>query len=125
MHHHTLRFAGRGGACAIRLMVASTARERMRGLLGRAPLQAAEGMLLLSCRMIHTIGMGYPLDLIYLDRYGRVLKVTEALPPLRMDGHWRARHVLEMAAGEAARCEIASGIILPLALIGQSVHVSP
>lgn len=110
MHHHLLHT----DAGAIDVMVAASARERMRGLLGRAPLRAREGMLLLSCRMIHTIGMQYPLDLVYLARDGRVLKVTAALAPRRMDGHWRARHVLEMAAGEAARCRIAPGVTLAL-----------
>lgn len=110
MHHHLLRT----DAGDIDVMVAASAGERMRGLLGRAPLQASEGMLLLSCRMIHTIGMRYPLDLVYLARDGRVLKVTAALAPRRMDGHWRARHVLEMAGGEAARCRIVPGVTLPL-----------
>lgn len=118
MHHHVLRIDTGDASCDLKLMVAATARERLRGLLGRAPLQAFEGMLLLSCRLIHTIGMRYPLDLVYLARDGRVLKVTPALAPSRMDGHWRARHVLEMAAGEAARCRIAPGVTLPLASLG-------
>lgn len=120
MHHHVLRIDGGD----LQLMVASTAPERMRGLLGRAPLQGREGMLLLSCRLIHTFGMGYPLDLVYLARDGRVLKVTAALAPRRMDGHWRARHVLEMAAGEAARCRIVPGMVLPLAQIGHASAVA-
>jgi uncharacterized membrane protein (UPF0127 family) len=107
-----------GGACgprSIRLMVASSMLERMRGLLGRPDLQAAEGMLLQSCRLIHTFGMRYPIDLVYLDRKGRVLKVTPALPARRMDGAWRAHSVLEMAAGEAGRCGIVPGLELPIA----------
>jgi uncharacterized membrane protein (UPF0127 family) len=119
MHHTTLRFAGNTGPQAIELRVASSALERMRGLLGCAPLQAAEGMLLLSCRLIHTVGMDYPLDLVYLARDGRVLKVTAKLPARRMDGHWRAHSVLEMAAGEAARCGIVAGMQLPLGSLGQ------
>lgn len=120
MHHYTLRFTGNTGPQSLELLVAASALERMRGLLGRAPLKAAEGMLLLSCRLIHTIGMGYPLDLVYLARDGRVLKVTAALAARRMDGHWRAHSVLEMAAGEAARCGIAAGVQLPLQRIGQA-----
>lgn len=121
MDYHTLRFDGRSGPREIELQVATSTRERMRGLLGRAPLQTAQGMLLLSCRLIHTIGMGYPLDLVYLARDGRVLKVTAGLPARRMDGHWRARSVLEMASGEAERCGITVGVRLPLECIGQPV----
>ena len=119
MQRHTLRFFGQHGPRAIELLIASTAPERMRGLLGRAPLQAGEGMLLVSCRLIHTFGMGYPLDLVYLARDGHVLKVTAALPKRRMDGHWRAHSVLEMAAGQAQHCGIARGVQLPLESIGR------
>ena len=114
---HILRFDLGGGPRAIELMVAATARERMRGLLGRRPLQGFEAMLLRSCRLIHTIGMGYPLDLVYLRRDGTVLKVTESLPARRIDGHWRAHSVLEMAGGAAARCGIEVGAKLPLAQV--------
>ncbi len=118
MHHTTLRIASNRGTHVIDVMVACTARERMRGLLGRQPLRASEGMLLLSCRLVHTIGMSYPLDLVYLAPGGRVLKVTAALAPYRMDGHWRAHHVLELAAGAAARLQIVTGSALPIGLIG-------
>ena len=114
MHHYTLSFTGAAGPQAVEVQVATTARERMRGLLGRAPLQAAQGMLLLSCRLTHTFGMTYPLDLVYLARDGRVLKVTSALAVRRMDGHWRAHSVLEMAAGQAGACGIVAGLHLPL-----------
>jgi uncharacterized membrane protein (UPF0127 family) len=115
MRRHTLRFETARGPQALDILIAATARERMRGLLGRAPLQAFEAMLLRSCRLIHTVGMGYPLDLVYLRRDGTVLKVTAALPARRIDGHWRAHSVLEMAAGMAARCGIRAGERLPLA----------
>lgn len=114
MRHTTLRIADSRGTHLIEVMVASTTLERMRGLLGRPPLRASEGMLLLSCRLVHTIGMGYPLDLVYLASDGRVLKVTAALAPYGMDGHWHARHILEMAAGAAERYQITTDLILPL-----------
>ncbi|QJE02824.1 DUF192 domain-containing protein [Massilia forsythiae] len=113
MDIYTIDFSGEAGLRRIKLAVASTPLERMRGLLGRPRLEPGEGMLLQSCRLIHTVGMGYPLDLIYLDRAGLVLKVTTDLPAFRMDGHWRAHSVLEMAAGEAEVCGICQGVRLP------------
>ena len=109
MQRQTVRFELGCGPQALDVMVAATPLERMQGLLGRAPLQAFEAMLLRSCRLVHTIGMGYPLDLVYLKRDGTVLKVTQALPARRIDGHWRAHSVLEMAAGMAATCGIRRG----------------
>lgn len=113
MDIYTIEFSGEAGLRRIKLAVASTPLERMRGLLGRPRLEPGEGMLLQSCRLIHTVGMRYPLDLVYLDRAGLVLKVTTDLPAFRMDGHWRAHSVLEMATGEAAVCGISPGVRLP------------
>lgn len=96
------------------LMVATSTLERMRGLLGRAALGPREGMLLPKCGMIHTFGMAYPIDVVYLDRRNRVLKVSPALAPRRMDGHWRARTVLELAAGTAQACGIYPDCVLAL-----------
>ncbi|UUZ50470.1 DUF192 domain-containing protein [Massilia sp. B-10] len=83
------------------MFVAGSMLERMRGLLGREALRQREGMLLQSCRLIHTYGMRYPIDVVYLSRGGKVIKVTEALVPRRMSGALRADSVLEMAVGSA------------------------
>ncbi|MRW90362.1 DUF192 domain-containing protein [Duganella sp. FT80W] len=107
---HALRF----DTHAIDVMVAASAPARMRGLLARPPLQAGQGMLIRPCNLIHTIGMAYAIDVVFLRRDGLVLKVASAVPPLRFRGHWRAHCVLELAAGEAARCAIVPGITLPI-----------
>lgn len=111
MRHLTLDIPG---GALLHLMMAASTLERMRGLLGRAPLGPREGMLLPHCGMIHTFGMHYPIDVVYLDREYRVLKVSEALAPLRMGFHLRARSVLELAAGSAAACGIRAGSVLAL-----------
>lgn len=114
MRRLTLELPGGGKAHRLELMMATSTFERMRGLLGRAALGPREGMLLPHCGMIHTFGMAYPIDVVYLDKRNRVLKVSPALRPRRMDGHWRARTVLELAAGSAAACGIAPGCALAL-----------
>jgi uncharacterized membrane protein (UPF0127 family) len=114
MHHYSLPFTGPRGPRTLRVSVAGSMFERMRGLLARPALQEGEGMLLPSCRLIHTFGMRYPIDVVYLGQGGRVLKVTAALAPRRMGGHLRARGVLELAAGAAQRCGIVPGLRLPL-----------
>ena len=114
MRYLTLDVPGAQPSQRLELMMATSTLERMRGLLGRTALGPAQGMLLPHCGMIHTFGMGYPIDVVYLDRRNRVLKVSPALAPRRMDGHWRARTVLELAAGSAAACGIAPGLTLAL-----------
>lgn len=99
---------GKTQASLQRVFVAETARERARGLLGRAPLKPGEGMYLSPCRAVHTFGMRYPIDLVYLDRSGRVCKLVEALKPWRFSGSLKARGTLELSAGEIRRLGLAT-----------------
>ena len=96
------------------VMVASSPLARMRGLLARPALRGGQAMLIRPCNMIHTVGMAYPIDVVFLRRDGLVLRVAEAVAPRRMRSHWRAHCVLELAAGEAQRCAIGPGLTLPI-----------
>lgn len=77
---------------------------RMRGLLGRRSLPAGEGMLLQPAPSIHTAFMRFPIDVVFMDGTLRVLKIVERMEPWRAASAHRAWAVLEMAAGEVARC---------------------
>lgn len=82
---------------------------RLRGLLGRT-LQEEGGMLLTPCSAIHTIGMGYAIDALYLDRQGRVLRIDESIEPGRIMPQQRgAKHVLELPDGSAKRRSLSAG----------------
>lgn len=74
--------------------------SRLRGLLGRTPLRPhAQALWLVPCGGIHTLGMRYALDVVFLDRAGRVLDWHEALVPWRMRQCRGARQTVELAAG--------------------------
>lgn len=82
---------------------------RLRGLLGRS-LAETGGMLLTPCSAIHTIGMGYAIDALYLDRQGRVLRIDASIEPGRMMPQQRgAKHVLELPDGSAKRRSLSAG----------------
>jgi len=94
----------RGGATVLpRVWRAERWHQRLRGLLLRQPLQPGEGLLIEPCDSVHTLGMAYPLDLLFLDREGRVLGWREGLKPWR--GAWcrGARMTLEMPVGSLTR----------------------
>jgi uncharacterized membrane protein (UPF0127 family)/CheY-like chemotaxis protein len=90
-------------------VVAEHALSRMRGLLGRRQLPAGEGLLLEPAPAIHTAFMRFPIDVVFLDAYMRVIKVVEALPPWRSVAARHARAVLELTAGEAGRRGVTVG----------------
>ncbi len=86
-----------GGICA---WEAETAFERMRGLIGRNPPPPGEGLLIPRCNAIHTLFMRYPIDAVFFDRSGRVVKTVRGIRPWRFFvwGGWRAVKVLETAS---------------------------
>jgi len=74
--------------------------QRARGFLGRPEPKNGEGLLLNPCRAVHMIGMQYGLDVVFLDRQGRVLALYPRLGPGRRSSwHARARYAIELPAG--------------------------
>lgn len=100
-----------------RVSLALSARDRMRGLLGRRALEEGEGMLFPDCRMIHTFFMQMAIDAVFLDADGCVLDIAPRLAPWRLAFCRQpgGRHTLELAAGGAARQSIKIGGKLRLA----------
>jgi uncharacterized membrane protein (UPF0127 family) len=73
---------------------------RARGLLGRSRLERSEGLLIGPCRAVHTLGMGYPIDVAFLDEAGTVVATYPALEPNRRTAwHGEATWALELPAG--------------------------
>jgi uncharacterized membrane protein (UPF0127 family) len=93
-------------------LLAETALSRCRGLLGRSGLSSGEGMLLRPTSSVHTAFMRFAIDVVFLDRADRVLKVADDLGPWRMAGCRGARAALELPAGEARRRGLRPGVSL-------------
>ena len=83
-----------------RVAVADRWWQRTRGFLGRAEPVPGEGILLSPCRAVHMWGMGFALDVVFLDREGVVEAVYPALRPRGMTKfHRRAEYAVELPAG--------------------------
>jgi uncharacterized membrane protein (UPF0127 family) len=88
---------------------AATFLARLRGLLGRRGLADGEGLLIKPTSSIHTFFMRFALDVAFLDRDGRVVKLVPGLRPWRMTFARGARSALELATGEIARSGLRIG----------------
>jgi hypothetical protein len=92
------------------LELATSFWRRTVGLLGRRGLPPATGLLIRPCGSVHTFGMRFTIDAVYLDRDGRIVKVAPHLRPWRLSrGGRRAHATLELAAGEADRLGMTPG----------------
>ncbi len=77
---------------------ARTRRERLRGLAWRRR-PAPYALLIERCRSVHTFGMAWRLDLIWLDAEGCPVRVDQGVGPCRVKACRRARAVLEVPSG--------------------------
>jgi uncharacterized membrane protein (UPF0127 family) len=98
--------------------VADTAWRRLRGLLGHKALQPGEGLLLRGEKAIHTIGMGFAIDVLFLDREGCVKHQIPNMPPLRASRFVSASvDVLELPAGTILRTGTALNDLIELEFV--------
>jgi uncharacterized membrane protein (UPF0127 family) len=81
----------------------------MRGLLGCRSLDGGAGLLLRPASSIHTWFMRFPIDAVFLDADGTVVRIADDLRPWRAAGRRGARAVLELASGECGRRRVRTG----------------
>jgi uncharacterized protein len=84
-------------------------RARLVGLAGLSAPPSGLGLLLPGTRSAHTLGMRFDLDLVWLDRSGRVMRVDHRVGPARLRSCRRAAALLELPAGQAAEAELTVG----------------
>jgi uncharacterized protein len=90
--------------------IADTWWTRLRGLLGHAPLQPGEGLLLRGEKAIHMIGMTFAIDVVFLDSKGRVIHLIPVMKPLRLSPFVaEATDVLELPPNTIANTGTALG----------------
>jgi hypothetical protein len=97
---------------ASNIEVAGGGAKRAKGLLGRKGLASGEGMWIIPCESVHTIGMQFPIDLVYLDRQHRVKKVRSNVPPWRLSACLSAHSVIELAMGVVLTTQTVRGDLL-------------
>ena len=76
-------------------------KTRRRGLLGRAGLAEEAVLIIAPCDSVHTFFMRFPIDVVFADRQGKIVKISHNLPPWRVSLAFRAFATLEFAAGRA------------------------
>ncbi len=101
--------------------IADSGWERMKGLLGRSKEEfpAGKGLWLVPANSIHTIGMSFPIDVAYLDKAGRVIRLYHSLPPFRVAAiKFKTHSILELPAGTLAKTRTEVGDILEFRELG-------
>jgi uncharacterized membrane protein (UPF0127 family) len=93
--------------------VAVTAAQKVRGLLGRDCLEDGQGLIFKGCSSLHTFFMSFPIDIIFTDRNGKVLKAAPAVRPFKLvAAPLRAYYAIELPAGAIERSHTRAGDVL-------------
>lgn len=102
------------GRCIARhVHMACSFQSRCLGLLSRRAMRKEEGLLMVPGGSIHTLGMRFPIDVVFLNRQMRILALAEHVRPWRIRVAPRGTcRVLELAAGQIAAHRLAPGIYL-------------
>jgi uncharacterized membrane protein (UPF0127 family) len=82
---------------------ADTVPKRMVGYLNRKSIQEGEGLLIDRCFGVHTLGMRFSIDVLFLDKNYRVIRLVRALPPVRICFVPKAVYVIELPVGTIDR----------------------
>jgi uncharacterized protein len=88
---------------------ALTLRARLVGLLGRKQLGRDQALWIEPCQAIHTCGMRFSIDVVFIDRNGRIKRIDEFVRPWRLRWCNRSMAAVELAAGQANAARLAVG----------------
>ncbi len=109
---HVLVEPHTGVIVADRLLTAFASADRNKGLLGRDSLPERAAMIIAPCTAVHTFFMRFSIDIAFVAKDGRVLKVRGGVRPWRIAAALGAFAVIELPAGALQRAGIAAGATL-------------
>lgn len=95
---------------ADKVKVADTVISRFIGLLNRKSFEEGEGLLIVPCNSIHSFGMKFSFDAVFLDKSNKVRFVIKNMHPWKVSPViFNVNQVLELPAGTIERAEINIG----------------
>jgi uncharacterized protein len=100
--------------------------SRFRGLMFRRSLPPGGGIVLVPCGSVHMAFMWMALDVVYVDRDLRVVKLVSRLKPYRLSfGGRRAHAAIELPAGTLDGTAVAVGDALRVTPSAGAQHAEP
>lgn len=102
------------GAISREAKIAGTFSQRLLGLMFRKGMKREEALVFYRAASIHTFFMRFPIDLVYLDKQNKVVKIYDALKPWKLAFCVKAFAVIELPAHKASQKSLKIGDVLEL-----------
>jgi uncharacterized protein len=109
-----IRNQTRATMLADRAAIADTSATRRTGLLKHTEFVPGDGLWIVPCEAVHTFGMRFAIDLVFLNKKRQVRKIRHSVPRRRIAMDLLAHSVLELPAGMVAATNTAVGDQLEL-----------
>ena len=94
------------------ILHANTFWKRLKGLLGTKVLGVGHGILITPCNSIHTFGMNYPIDVLFVDKDHRIIKIISQMSSGKLAMAFGSRYVIELPGGTAQQTLCGVGDLL-------------
>ena len=105
----SLTNARNGCVVADRVMTAFDSKSRRKGLLKQNSMAEGSALIIAPSNAIHTFFMRFAIDVAFVSKDGRVLKIRQAMPAWRLAASMRAFAVVELPAGTLDRSDVKPG----------------
>jgi hypothetical protein len=102
----------KGTRVAVHLCLADTFWRRLKGLLGTNSLPMGHGLMIKPCNSVHTFGMAYPIDVLFVDRDDRIIKIVAGMLAGRVAMAGGSHYVVELPRGTAEQTSCSIGDVL-------------
>jgi uncharacterized protein len=107
-----IRNVTRNSVLADRAVLAGDSKARRTGLLKRDALPEGEGLIIAPCECVHTFGMRFPIDVVFVSKKRTVLKTVSSMAKRRIAMSVLADLTVELPAGTVARTGTAAGDVI-------------
>jgi len=87
--------------------------SRIKGLLGRKKLGSGEALIIKRCNAVHTFFMRFAIDILFLDKDNRLVKIIPSFKPFRLTAvYLKAVTTIELPAGASQAASVEEGDII-------------
>ncbi|MHC1715995.1 MAG: DUF192 domain-containing protein [Acidaminococcaceae bacterium] len=101
-------------AIATEAKIADNFITRLKGLLGSDHLEEGRALIIRPCNGIHTIGMNYSIDVIFIDKNDKVIKIVVDMPSRKISTCSNASYVIETPSGVVSMTNTTVGDIISI-----------
>ncbi|HEY3297627.1 MAG TPA: DUF192 domain-containing protein [Armatimonadota bacterium] len=91
-------------------VIARSIIAQLKGLMCRREFPEGSALIIPGCRQVHTFFVWFPLDLVFVDKAGKAVRIVEGIRPFEISCYSKkAAQTIELPAGAVSTYDIREG----------------